>query len=391
VRDPQKSRLRLHVKQYIPPRPKPLSDDELAITFIVQHGQSPGDNKGAYEPFMWDLLCQPGLPPVRAIWAMDIASAGQSFLLNQAEIGDEPHWYDSSRDIVQMVNCFQDEMRPPLVGFGQSWGCAVVAMAASSNPRLFQGIILSEPVLENGWYHVHDKSAKSLVTGGAAAPSIAKRKRHFPTRAALVEAMNRSKMWKVYDPRVVQQMIAHDYRELPDGRMELITPPVQTVSFFLRPSPPVEGFPENEDYSTRTEESNWPPGFYSAQGPVGKAALARITCPILFLWEKKATFLSDEGYRKRILTAAGAFGPRKEPIDQMNVDGGHSLPLFVPRKTAVAVSSWTQKFWQRWLDEEERRAADTPIDAQNVAPAFMKRVELAERAAMDYSKRQLKL
>ena len=154
VRDPQTTRLRLHVKQYIPYRSKALPDNELAITLVVQHGQPPGDNKEAYEPFMWDLLYQPNLPPIRAIWALDIASAGQSFLLNRKEIGDEPHWFDAARDIMQVVNHFQAEMKPPLVGFGQSWGAAVLPMVATWSPRLFQGLLLSEPIVESGYYRI---------------------------------------------------------------------------------------------------------------------------------------------------------------------------------------------------------------------------------------------
>ncbi|KIW69814.1 hypothetical protein PV04_02141 [Phialophora macrospora] len=394
VRDPQKSRLRLHVKQYVPATSEQLSDDDYAITLIVQHGQPPGDNKESYEPFMWDLLCQPGLPPVRTMWAMDIASSGQSFLLNQDEIGDEPHWYDAARDITQMVNHFQAEMRPPLVGFGQSWGGAVLTMAAAFNPRLLQGLILSEPIFENGWHHVRaslESKGEILVTGGAAAPSLARRKRYYANRGALTESVARARMWKAYDPRVLQQILRYDYRDLEDGRVELITPPVQTVSYFLRPSPPLSGFPENEDYATREEDANWPPGFYAAQGNIGKKALATLSCPLLFLWETKGTFVSDEGYRKRVLASADALGRRKNQIEQMFVDGGHSLALFAPRKTAEAATTWIKKFWQRWLEQERQRLSDAPIDAQNVPPEFVERTKRVEAATADFFKRKLKL
>lgn len=380
VRDPQKSRLRLHVKQYVPLRAKPLSDDEYAITLIVQHGQPPGDNKEAYEPFMWDLLCQQALPPVRAIWAMDIATAGQSFLLNRSEIGDEPHWYDTSRDIVQMVNYFQAEMRAPIVGFGQSWGAAVLTMAASSNPRLFQGLVLSEPVFENGWYHMQNNlknknKEQNLITGEKAAPSLGKRARYFASRAALLESADRVKLWRAYDPRVLHQILKYDYHELEDGRMELITPPALTLSFFLRPSPPLKGYPENEDHPARTEDANWPPGFYSAQGEFGKKALSTLTCSLLFLWEAKGSFISDEAYKTRILEAAGAFAHRKDHIEQKAVKGGHSLALFVPTRTAEAVSTWLEKFWENWLKEEHYRASDAPIDPETVPKGIFERIK----------------
>ncbi|KAJ9605652.1 hypothetical protein H2200_009501 [Cladophialophora chaetospira] len=391
VRDPQKSRLRLHVKQYIPQKSEPLSDDEFAITLIVQHGQPPGDNKESYEPFMWDLLCQRNAPPIRAIWALDIASAGQSFLLNKTEIGDQPHWYDASRDIVQMINYFQSDMRPPLVGFGQSWGAVVLTMAASLSPRLLQALILSEPVFENGWHHVHNNAGTRRITGTGAASSIAKRQRYFPNRAAFLETVGRAKIWKGYDGRVLQQILNYDYRDLDDGRVELVTPPSQTLGYFLMPSPPLKGFPENEDYATRTEETNWPPGFYSAQGGVGKRALASLNCPMLFLWETKGPFISDEGYRRRLLESAEAFGRRRDQIEQAFVDGGHSLALLVPTKTAETVAAWLEKFWRRWLEEEHRRQSDLPVDAENIAEELMERAKLVDAATKDYVQRRSKL
>jgi hypothetical protein len=267
----------------------------------------------------------------------------------------------------------------------------VLVMAASWNPRLFQGLILSEPVFETGWYHVRDKSGGQLVTGGAAATSLVRRKRYFSSREALAESINRLKMWKAYDPRVLHQILTHDYRDLEDGRVELITPPVQTVSFFLRPAPPVEGFPENEDFATRTEEANWPPGFYSAQNAAGKKALATLNCPLLFLWEKKGTFVSNEGYRRRVLESTVAHVHRKDQIEERFVDGGHSLALFVPTKTAAAATPWIEKTWRRWLEGEQRAQAGAPIDAESVPLGFLERTKLAEAALVEYSRRTLKL
>jgi pimeloyl-ACP methyl ester carboxylesterase len=145
VRDPQTSRLKLHVKQYVPSRP-PASP--TAITLIFQHGMPPGAAKEPYEPFFWDLISHPKCPPVRAVWALDAAGFGQSFLLNKDVIGDEPQWFDSVEDVRHMINYFQDEMRSPLIGIGQSWGSVAMLVNASRHPRLFQAIILSDPVIE---------------------------------------------------------------------------------------------------------------------------------------------------------------------------------------------------------------------------------------------------
>ncbi|KAI1619600.1 toxin biosynthesis protein [Exophiala viscosa] len=383
VRDPQTSRLRLHVKQYIPATPRPLADDGYAVTLIVQHGMPPGDNKEACEPFMWDLLCQPNLPPVRSIWAMDIASAGQSFLLNRKEIGDEPHWFDSSRDLLQVINHFQAEMRPPLIGFGQSWGGSVIAMCAAWHPRLFEGVIMSEPVTENGYYHALEASQNGDLAHPAVRQPIGfmvgRRKRHYPSRAALNESVGRNEMWKPYDKRVLQQMLRYDYQDLDDGRVELITPPNLTLHHFQQPSPPLRGYPEHEDYATRPAEANHPPGFYKTVQIRVKEALADVTCKILFLWGSKGGYISSESYRKRLIDAAQAKGSRPGQIQQKFVPGGHSLIFIVPTETAEASVGWIEQIWKDWNEEEGRRRLDAPIDPENVPGEVIERMQKVSR------------
>ena len=79
--------LRLHVKQYIPtsnPSPKP-SD----VTIIGAHAN--GFPKEVYEP-MWDDLYQRLQAcgrDIRSIWIADIASQGQSGILNEELLGPD--------------------------------------------------------------------------------------------------------------------------------------------------------------------------------------------------------------------------------------------------------------------------------------------------------------
>jgi len=386
VRDPQTSRLRLHVKQYVPDSARSLGGGQHAITLIVQHGQPPGDNKEAYEPFIQDLFSQSNLPPIRAIWALDIASAGQSFLLNRDDIGDEPHWFDTSRDILQMVNYFQSEMKPPLVGFGQSWGGAVLAMAASWSPRLFQGLILSEPILENGYFHIQaardNPEVLKGMKGAVAAIGIAKRKRYFNSRKALIGSMQKLPMWKEYDPRVLRQILKYDYRDLDDGRVELVTPPYQAFQFFQRPSPPLPGYPEAEEYSERREDSNYPDGWYQEMSWHAKQSLSKLHCPLLILWENsKRPFVSDEGYRKRIMEAALARKSREKKVRQEFVEGGHSLALFVPLRVAQTTSRWLDGIWGEWTVEEAQRQGHARIDPENI-PDGQQRLLMANLAKL---------
>ena len=58
----------------------------------------------------------------------------------------------------------------------------------------------------------------------------------------------------------------YDLQDLPDGAVGLVTPILQDVAMSARPSPPLDGFPESEDYATRTTDSESRPGFYNTMG-----------------------------------------------------------------------------------------------------------------------------
>ena len=344
----------------------------------------PGANKEAYEPFLWDLLCHPSLPPVTAIWAADIASAGQSFLLNKDDIGDEPHWFDSAQDIKQLINYFQDEMKPPLVGLGQSWGCVAILMCAAWHSRIFQGIICMEPIVETGWYHRNDperlKNGNSPFVGLRIAPALAGRKDRWSSRDDARTLFLKSREYRKYDPRVFEKMMLYDLQSLQDGTVGLVTPKRQDVAMFVRPSPPLEGFPESEEYATRTEESNSRPGFYNAMGAHVKAAMPGIHCLVHYLWATDDTFISDRPYRKRVTDVTGTGlggggGKAKGQVTEAHVNGGHSLPLYNPRETAEAAATWLGGTFKVWWDEEERRRGlEAPIDPFDFPPGFMQRM-----------------
>ncbi|KAL8798708.1 MAG: hypothetical protein Q9200_007715, partial [Gallowayella weberi] len=140
VKDEKTAHLRLAVKQYVPKSPREIRPN--AMTIIMAHGV--GSSKESYEPFFDELLHHD--LDIRAVWAMDVAHHGASYILNEEAIGDEPHWYDSSRDLFQMINHFQEHMPPPIIGIGQSWGAVTISTLAVWHPRLFSAIISMEPM-----------------------------------------------------------------------------------------------------------------------------------------------------------------------------------------------------------------------------------------------------
>ena len=112
-------RLKLVINQYVPKDYTP-SPGDLSIIFCHANGF----HKELYEPYFDDLhaaLRAAGVG-LRGIWAPDAAHQGESAILNDAVLGDQPCWNDFPRDLLQLVNIFGEQMPPPLVGMGHSYG-----------------------------------------------------------------------------------------------------------------------------------------------------------------------------------------------------------------------------------------------------------------------------
>jgi hypothetical protein len=116
----QEDQLFLHVKQYIPhSNPHPQPGD---VTIIGAHANA--FPKEIYEPLWDDLLAQSSSQGwrIRGIWMADVAHQGQSSILNEQLLGNEPSWFDHVRDLLYFINQKRDEMPRPIVGIGHSMG-----------------------------------------------------------------------------------------------------------------------------------------------------------------------------------------------------------------------------------------------------------------------------
>ena len=116
----QEDVMHMAVKQYVPldnPNPR-LGDVTLIST------QACGFPKELYEP-LWDelLTCTKRRKfRIRSIWIADLAQQGQSGVLNEELLGNEPSWNDHSRDLLHLINLKRDQMPRPIVGIGHSMG-----------------------------------------------------------------------------------------------------------------------------------------------------------------------------------------------------------------------------------------------------------------------------
>lgn len=67
--------------------------------------------------------------------------------LNEDIVGDDPNWFDHSRDLLYMVNHFRDQMPRPIIGVAHSLGVAQLVHLSLIHPSLFHSLALIEPVI----------------------------------------------------------------------------------------------------------------------------------------------------------------------------------------------------------------------------------------------------
>ena len=200
--------LHLAVKQYIPiDNPNPRPGD---VTIIGAHAN--GFPKELYEPLWEDLISQSKKHGfrIRSIWIADMAHQGQSSIGNENLLGNDPGWFDHSRDLMHLINLKRDQMPRPIVGIGHSCGGAQLVHISLWNPRLFASLIMIDPVIQ-------PRSAE--IDPEATRPSIAQlstfRRDVWPSRQEAADSFARSKFYQAWDKRVLDRWVQFGLRDLP--------------------------------------------------------------------------------------------------------------------------------------------------------------------------------
>jgi hypothetical protein len=133
----QEAVLHLAVKQYIPldnlhPKPGDVTiigahangfPKVLRSGLIPYHAQLTVD-KELYEP-LWDEILKRSKNQgfrIRNIWIADFSHQGDSGVLNEGLLGNDPGWHDHARDLLHLINMKRDQMPRPLIGIGHSFG-----------------------------------------------------------------------------------------------------------------------------------------------------------------------------------------------------------------------------------------------------------------------------
>ncbi|KAH7085746.1 Alpha/beta hydrolase family-domain-containing protein [Paraphoma chrysanthemicola] len=366
----QEDILYLAVKQYTPLNYTPKPGD---ITIIAAHAN--GFPKELYEP-LWDELlkvCGQYGFGIRGIWIADVVHQGWSSVLNEDKLGNDPSWLDHSRDLLHMVNVFRDQMPRPLLGMGHSMGGCQLANLALLHPRLFETLILVDPVIQG---------KVSLVGNVGPAAASARRRERWPSREAALTSFKKSKFYQTWDPRVLDRWVQYGLRDLPtklfpdakSPEVTLTTTKHQEVMTFLRPNfayregdtePSSAEFTKTNPKLNRRTHPDLTPAdttqtpFYRGESTLVFNQLPHIRPSVFYIFGS-LSFLTDDKIieEKMQLTGSGVGGSggRAEGrVDNVMVqDAGHLIPMEKVEETAQHFSKWVKKELVRYRDWEKK-------------------------------------
>ncbi|RAH48600.1 toxin biosynthesis protein [Aspergillus brunneoviolaceus CBS 621.78] len=364
--------LQLESKQYIALNNSNHSQDGISI--IAGHAN--GTRKECYEP-LWDELMTSFEGKNKAIWFADCSNQGASGVLNEDNFGDDPNWFDHSRDLLGMVNDFSDQIEPPIVGVAHSFSCSQFVHLSIMHPRLFHSLIFLEPMIQ----------VESPCKLGGRSPAL-----WASTRPDLWSSRHEAEMyirsdpfWRRWDSRVVDRYIQYGRCALPTalyllhapGRpllpeaVTLTTTKAQEAWTYLRLNATPEIDSDDKSGSpTRTERFLGPDLSLSAkEGDNNNRSYVTI-CPWSCIAFELLPYVRPPDKMNRIGTGLG--GGRQVRAEVL-LGTSHMAPLEMVQDTACLMSGWLEvqlnayreelEFWMRH-DSKKSEQGGKALSAQ---------------------------
>lgn len=252
-------------------------------------------------------------------------------------------------------------------------GGAQLANLALLHPRLFESLILIDPVIQG----------KVSVLGNVSpAFASAKRRDLWPSRAEAAKSFKKSKFYQTWDPRVLDRWIEHGLRDVPtklfpdakDGQVTLTTTKHQEVMTFLRPNFKNRGGetePDSTEFTltnprlnrrthadlTPYEQPQEP--FYRGESTIVFNQLPALRPSVFYVFGEKS-FLTDDAIIEEKLaktgSGVGGSGGRVEGrVDSVMVqDAGHLIPMEKVEESADHIGKWIGKEMVRFWDWEKK-------------------------------------
>ncbi|KAK1782197.1 Alpha/beta hydrolase family-domain-containing protein [Copromyces sp. CBS 386.78] len=346
----QEEILYLSVKQYIPKsNPNPQPGD---LTIIGAHAN--GFVKELYEPLWEDLvhaLSTRGIK-IRSIFIADAAWQGQSGLINESALGNDPSWYDNARDLLCVVNALRREMPRPLVGIGHSFGGNTIVSLSLLHPRLFSSLVLLDPVIS--------KFAKRGPTYGfMPMKQSAYRRDVWPSRKEAADGFRKNKFYQTWDKRCVDVLIQHGLRRVAPNdekneEVTLTTSKHMECFTYYRPKEQDQPVPD-----LPPDQNNPEFPFYRAEGTMTTNFLPHLRPGVLWVFGSTSDVCPPETREEKLeLTGTGwngSGGAKAGRVEVCTVEGyGHLVPMEATTRCAEEAAEFIAKDLEKvWRKEDE--------------------------------------
>lgn len=159
----------------------------------------------------------------------------------------------------------------------------------------------------------------------------------------------------------------------------LTTPKTMETDTWLRPSPPLPGFPKGPDYATRTPESNFVAGFYRGEAAQFHASVPHIYPTTLYVWGTESPVTTPQRremyMREKGTGLGGSGGVKTGKVKEVWVQGArHAAALEKPEKVARAVAPWLRDEVSKWKEEQEKRKGEPPFEVEKVNQGYLDRI-----------------
>ena len=364
VLDQEETILNLHVKQYIPQdNPDPRPGD---VTIIGAHAN--GFPKELYEP-LWEDLHHKSKKynfRIRSIWIADVAHQGWSSVLNEDKLGNDPAWFDHSRDLLHLINLKRDQMPQPIIGMGHSMGGAQLANLSFMHPRLFRTLVLIDPVIQR-----HASVPEDVGPSPARLSTF--RRDVWPSREAAAKSFQASKFYQAWDPRVLDRWIKYGLRDMPTAvhpadshgigapQVTLTTPKHQEVFMFLRPTYNEHGDIALDDRKELPDIDPSMPtfgNFYRSEGPATFNRIGELRPSVLYVFGAESYIGRPDGAETKVpltgIKPGGSGGVALGRVKGITYEKiGHLIAMEAVDRLAEDSAEWIDKEIQRWSKEQD--------------------------------------
>ncbi|UJO23410.1 Type I acyl-CoA thioesterase [Fulvia fulva] len=344
----------LHAKSYTPHE---VDNGSAAgdMTIIAYHANA--IQKKAYEPFFETLYRnlkeRQGLVP-SSIWIADQAAQGTSALLSDETLGNDPSWFDHSRDVLAMTNTFRKHIKKSLVAIGHSMGGVQAIGTSHLHPNLFDAVVMMDSPISLNY-------SPSL---GAMVNYALGRVETYDTREQAEQAIRKSPVFEGWSKQALQRHIETAFHDsptvaIPNRKIKPTNTKHAEITSLTRPNVGhmgVSGELSDAQRAVHPDVDPKAPLTGPVYNPYPRQAWNLLPslrpCALFVCGEGSRVCRTNEIEERQNLTGTapgGSGGAAVGKVASVTVPGGHFMPMTNMDGTAEAIASWLRVEVDRYL------------------------------------------